>query len=221
MSKLTDLRINTALPRRRCELCNHSIHVQPSETYHCTRCGLISYGANADVVLTPTLDTLEIHDTIHGGSQSVVQYRWQPYNHSDHLHDALCAYQFVLLSKLNDLLPAAVSNIVIDYMIWYRSQTDFRVGDRVDALDVKNQWQDATVVSVQQTQRKLKVHFDTDGDCHKYDIWLNYDSNALAPHGSRVKHNTLRNIHTQCSDKVLSTASTSILNDNTSTAVTG
>lgn len=194
MTNSIDLRITTTPitpATRRCELCDHKILIDITQTYRCTRCGLISFGENVDLVLTPTLDpTSTVADTpdsatsSNNTTDSLSRYMSPSYSHTDHLHDALCAYQFILLSKLNGLLPRDVSTIVIDYMIWYRSNSDFVIGDRVNAIDCKNQWGDATVIQVQQAQRKLKVHFDSDGNSHKYDIWVNYDSNGLAPYGT-------------------------------------
>jgi len=193
----TDLRIDTSLStvkppvKHRCELCNHTKPNDVSQTYQCTRCGLISYGANADVVLTPKVAESDAHIPDSAGNimpVSIGRTVKTPYNHSAHVQDALCAYQFSLYSKLNDLLPRDVISVVIDYLIWYRSHTDFCVGDRVDAMDQRNNWCDATVIVVEQARRRLKVHFDKDQQCHKYDIWLKYDSNNLAPHGSKMKH---------------------------------
>lgn len=96
--------------------------------------------------------------------------------------EAARAYRFMLLAATTPLLKD-LAGIVIDYLIWFRGDTDFAVGNLVDARDLRGKWLLGRVDAVE--NGKLLVHYIGFGT--KWDQWIHCQSDRLAPCHTKTK----------------------------------
>jgi hypothetical protein len=134
-----------------------------SGIFRCTRCGLTT---SYDVVDS---DTSRSQLSMQTPAQSSIM-------------EAARAYRFMLLAETTPLLKD-LANLVIDYLIWFRSDTDFSVGNLVDARDLRGKWLLARVEAIE--RGKLLIHYI--GFSKKWDQWISSQSDRLAPCHTKTK----------------------------------
>lgn len=72
-----------------------------------------------------------------------------------------------------------------------RNQRRFYVGQWVDVKDTVNQWLEATVMDIDEHERKIFVHYN--GWPVRWDEWIEFDSPRVSPFRSRTTHNSNSN----------------------------
>ena len=155
-----------AVPTSSSSSSSASPSVSSSSSYRCSRCGLSSTCVqpnNSSDYHNP-LNTdcppdcrLEVAPVPASGDS---QLNFNHQSSREDMLDAARAYKFTLLAKMRSCpLPDELAAMVVSYLVWYRTPSDFQVGDLVDARDVRGVWHIGEILDVDQTTRKILVHF--------------------------------------------------------------
>ncbi|XP_068705304.1 PHD finger protein 20-like protein 1 isoform X2 [Montipora foliosa] len=62
----------------------------------------------------------------------------------------------------------------------------YQAGARLEAMDYTLNWYAAKICRVDNKERKVLIHFE--GWNHRYDEWINFDSERLRPHARQQSH---------------------------------
>jgi phage FluMu protein Com len=81
-------------------------------------------------------------------------------------------------------LPNVITQLIIDYLIWYRSSADFHEGDWVDARDFRGKWYRAQVQQINHQAQKILVKWQ--GFSDRWNTWISVHSSSLAPSNTMV-----------------------------------
>ena len=95
----------------------------------------------------------------------------------------------------NPQQPSSSEGIVLSPlgMEAYASDVQFFVGQWLDVKDTVAQWLEATVMEVDTEQRRLYIHYN--GWPVRWDEWIEFDSNRIAPFRSITRHSSQNGFH--------------------------